>query len=47
MAGIAALIMSTQGKNINPHEIYTRIASSATPVSNFSETSILECKQVS
>ncbi|PLW06058.1 hypothetical protein PCANC_24215 [Puccinia coronata f. sp. avenae] len=42
MAGIAALIMSTQGKNINPHEIYTRIASSATPVSNFSETSILE-----
>ncbi|EFP90509.2 uncharacterized protein PGTG_16096 [Puccinia graminis f. sp. tritici CRL 75-36-700-3] len=42
MAGIAALVISTQGKNINPHEIYTRIASSATPVSNFSETGILE-----
>ncbi|POV99286.1 hypothetical protein PSHT_13599 [Puccinia striiformis] len=42
MAGIAALVMSIQGKAINPHEIYTRIASSATPVANFSETGILE-----
>ncbi|WAR59436.1 hypothetical protein PtB15_11B76 [Puccinia triticina] len=42
MAGIAALVMSIQGKGINPHEIYTRISSSASPVANFSETGILE-----
>jgi len=42
MAGIAALIMSMQGKGINPHEIYTRIASSSTPVSNYTGRGILE-----
>ncbi|KNZ46903.1 hypothetical protein VP01_684g4 [Puccinia sorghi] len=42
MAGIAALIISAQGKGINPHEIYTRIASSSTPVLNYTGSGILE-----
>lgn len=42
MAGIAALIMSVQGKNISSNEVYSRLATSALPISNFSETNILE-----
>ncbi|KNZ50404.1 hypothetical protein VP01_4441g1, partial [Puccinia sorghi] len=47
MAGIASLILSMQGKGINPHEIDSRIASSSTPSSNHTGNGILDCKQVS
>ncbi|KNZ46778.1 hypothetical protein VP01_696g4 [Puccinia sorghi] len=42
MAGIASLILSMQGKGINPHEIDSRIASSSTPLSNHTGNSILD-----
>lgn len=42
MAGIASLILSMQGKGINPHEIDSRIASSSTPSSNHTGNGILD-----
>ncbi|MBW0479850.1 hypothetical protein O181_019565 [Austropuccinia psidii MF-1] len=42
VAGIAALILNVRGKDVPPSEVYSRIATSGTPVSNFSETKILE-----